>query len=84
MSVGLARLVRPGACVAVLLFAGSAGAQDLFELEAFDYDTTAPGAYEVELHTNGVSRGGVRMESAAAAHHPVHMSVEGGERRVRA
>lgn len=51
-------------------------AQDLFELEVFDYATAAPGDYDVELHTNVMSRGGVVPVSTAGNHRPAHISVE--------
>jgi hypothetical protein len=38
----------------VLTSAGAA-AQDLFELEVFDYDSTPAGRYEVEVHTQAVT-----------------------------
>ena len=56
--------------------AGAASAQDLFELEVFEYDGVAPGDYEVELHTNVMSRGTVVPTSAAANHRPAHISAE--------
>jgi hypothetical protein len=53
-----------------------ASAQDLFELEVFEFETTAPGTYAVGLHTNGVPQPDRRLETPASAHHPVHVSVE--------
>jgi hypothetical protein len=51
-------------------------AQDLFELEVFEYDVTAPGEFDVELHVNAVSRGAVAPESVEGDHRPTHVSVE--------
>jgi hypothetical protein len=56
--------------------AAQARAQDLFELEIFEYESSAPGEYEVEFHSNGMTRGAVSSGSDAANHRPVHMSVE--------
>jgi hypothetical protein len=53
-----------------------AAAQDLFELEVFEYESTPPGEYEVEFHTNAVTRGSIVAGSAAANHRPVHISGE--------
>ena len=46
MKIGLAF------CCAFTLTTVSAAGQDLFELEVFQYETAAPGDYDVELHTN--------------------------------
>jgi len=54
----------------------SAAAQDLFELEVFEYGTTPPGDFEVALHTNVLSSRGVAAESTAKNHQPAHLSVE--------
>jgi hypothetical protein len=62
--------------VLVLGAACRASAQDLFELEVFEFETTAPGTYAVGLHANGVPRSDRRPETPAATHHPVHMSLE--------
>lgn len=60
-----------------LLFAtGRASAQDLFELEVFEYAGVAPGEFELELHANALSRGSVSPTSIAANHRPAHLSVE--------
>src|SRR5687768_15953750 len=59
-----------------MLTPSQAAAQDLFELEVFDYGGVAPGQYEIELHTNSMSRGSVTASSAAANHRPTHISVE--------
>lgn len=56
--------------------AGAASAQDLFELEVFEYDSVAPGDYQLELHANALSRGSVTPISAAANHRPAHISAE--------
>jgi hypothetical protein len=61
---------------AVMLTPSQAAAQDLFELEVFNYGGVAPGEYEIELHTNSMSRGSVTASSAAANHRPTHLSVE--------
>ena len=63
-------------CGASVLAATSAAAQDLFELEVFRYGGVPPGDYEVELHANALSRGGVAADSVAASHRPAHLSVE--------
>ena len=56
--------------------ARAAAAQDLFELEVFEYEAVAPGDYEVELHANAMSRGAVAPTTVAANHRPAHISVE--------
>lgn len=61
---------------AATLVAVDASAQDLFELEVFRYESAAAGEYEVEFHTNGMSRGTIAPASVAANHRPVHLSVE--------
>jgi len=61
---------------AIMLAPFQAAAQDLFELEVFEYDGAPPGKYEVALHANGMSRGGVTPDSVAASHRPAHISVE--------
>jgi hypothetical protein len=57
--------------VSLLGHATSSFAQDLFELEVFEYESAASGEYEVELHTNALSRGAGRqfrrVESPAVA-----------------
>jgi hypothetical protein len=58
------------------LTAVTASAQDLFELEVFEYDTAAAGEYDVALHTNVMSAGGVVPASAAGDHRPAHVSLE--------
>jgi hypothetical protein len=58
------------------LTAASAAAQDLFELEVFTSDTAPRGGYDVALHTNVISRGGVTPDSIAGDHRPAHVSVE--------
>ena len=58
------------------LTAVSASAQDLFELEVFEYNTAEAGGYDVALHTNVMSRGGVMPASAAGNHRPAHVSLE--------
>jgi hypothetical protein len=70
----LKRLVA--SCCVFVLTAVSASAQDLFELEVFDYQTAAPGGYDVALHTNVMSRGGVIPDSILGDHRPTHVSVE--------
>ena len=51
-------------------------AQDLFELEVFEYDGVAAGDYQLELHANALSRGSVAPSSIAANHRPAHVSAE--------
>jgi hypothetical protein len=63
-------------CCAFALTTGSAAAQDLFELEVFEYESAPAGGYEVEFHTNGMSRGSTVAGSVTANHRPIHMSVE--------
>ena len=65
-----------GFCVAFLLTSVPAFAQDLFELEVFQYESTPPGEYEVELHANGMRRGGAAAVSQAGGHRPIHLSIE--------
>jgi hypothetical protein len=62
--------------VVVIAASSHASAQDLFELEVFEFETTAPGTYAVGLHANGVPQPDRRPETPAATHHPVHMSME--------
>ena len=74
--------MRNGVAVAGLvcvLIGGSAvcgGAQDLFELEVFEFESARPGEHEVEFHTNALTSGSRAGVPAAANHRPVHMSVE--------
>jgi hypothetical protein len=63
-------------CCIFALTTGRAAAQDLFELEVFEYDTAPAGGYDVALHTNVMSQGGVTPASAASNHRPAHISVE--------
>ena len=56
-------------CGVFALPAASVSAQDLFELEVFTYETAPRGDYDVALHTNVMSRGGVTPDSIAGAHH---------------
>ena len=63
-------------CSVFALTTASASAQDLFELEVFEYETAPRGNYDVALHTNVMSRGGVTPDSIAADHRPAHVSVE--------
>jgi hypothetical protein len=63
-------------CFVWPLTARAAAAQDLFELEVFEYESTPPGEYEVAFHTNAMMRGGTVPGSAAANHRPVHLSIE--------
>ena len=53
-----------------------AAAQDLFELEVFEYRRRSPGAHELEFHTNALTRGSWPRASIAANHRPAHMSAE--------
>ena len=65
------------ACASVWwLGAGNAAAQDLFELEVFEYDSAEPGRSELELHANAISGRTVPPESVAEGHSPAHISVE--------
>jgi len=63
-------------CCALALPTRTAAAQDLFELEVFEYETTPPHDYEIQFHTNGVSRGSIAAGSVTANHRPIHLSVE--------
>jgi hypothetical protein len=63
-------------CGVLTLTTVQAAAQDLFELEVFEYETAAPGDYDVELHTNVMSRGGVIPDSIVGDHRPAHISLE--------
>jgi hypothetical protein len=60
----------------LVLNAACASAQDLFELEVFEYETAAAGQHDVELHTNVMSSGGVVPAVVSANHKPAHISVE--------
>src|SRR5688572_11453448 len=78
-----AALRAPSASARVILLVAiatlpalDASAQDLFELEVFRYESAGAGEYEVEFHTNAMSRGTIAPASVAANHRPVHMSVE--------
>jgi hypothetical protein len=51
-------------------------AQDLFELEVFDAETTPRGEFDAEFHVNGLSSGSVASSSVSGNHRPVHISVE--------
>ena len=62
--------------IAAIVPTANASAQDLFELEVFRYESSGPGEYEVEFHTNAMSRGSITPASVAANHRPVHMSIE--------
>jgi len=53
-----------------------AAAQDLFELEVFRYESAPTGGYDIELHTNAMSKGAIAPASANANHRPLHLSVE--------
>lgn len=63
-------------CCSFWMTGVAAKAQDLFELEVFDYEMTPPGGYELGLHTNVLSRDGVVSESIVGNHRPAHISVE--------
>jgi hypothetical protein len=66
-----------GAMVATTMLMGAnASAQDLFELEVFEYESAPPGEYEVEFHTNWMTSGSFSAISPASNHRPVHVSVE--------
>ena len=74
----MSRLGLGSVCLACCLLGSSAVhsvAQDLFELEVFEYESSAPGEYEVEFHSNGMTGNSV-SGARAADHRPVHMSVE--------
>jgi hypothetical protein len=62
--------------VAATLVGANASAQDLFELEVFEYQSTPRGRYEVEFHMNGMTPGSLSAISRASSHRPVHVSVE--------
>jgi hypothetical protein len=68
--------VALASCCLTGITAPDATAQDLFELEVFEYDSTRPGGYEIELHANAMSRGSVAADSALSNHRPTHISVE--------
>ena len=63
-------------CCVGTLTTVNAMAQDLFELEVFDAELTQPGRFDVDLHTNVMSRGGVKLPSSTGNHRPAHMSLE--------
>ena len=63
-------------CCAFALTPLDAAAQDLFELEVFTSDTAPRGQFDVGIHTNIMSAGGVAPGSIAADHRPAHISVE--------
>jgi hypothetical protein len=63
-------------CGVFALSTASASAQDLFELEVFEYETAPRGGYDVGLHTNVMSRGGTAPQTVAGDHRPAHISVE--------
>jgi hypothetical protein len=66
-----------GAMLATTMLMGSnARAQDLFELEVFEYESAPPGTYEVDFHTNGMTPGSLSAISPASNHRPLHLSVE--------
>jgi hypothetical protein len=62
--------------VARVLLGSHSSAQDLFKLEVLEYEAVAPGTYEMELHTNGMSHGTINAPTLAENHRPVHLSVE--------
>jgi hypothetical protein len=64
------------AFTASILFAVAARAQDLFELEVFRYESAAAGGYDIEFHTNAMSRGALAPDSPSGNHRPMHMSFE--------
>jgi hypothetical protein len=70
----LAVLVCSGV-LAIALPRGAA-AQDLFELEVFEFETVPAGDVDVELHTNVMSRGSVAPSATTQNHRPMHLSVE--------
>ena len=59
-----------------MLLPATAWAQDLFELEVFEYDAVSPADYEIAFHTNVMSNGGVTASSPRSDHRPAHISVE--------
>jgi hypothetical protein len=63
-------------CGVLALAPGTAAAQDLFELEVFEYETVVPGQFDVELHSNVLSGGAALPPSAAGNHRPAHVSIE--------
>ena len=60
----------------VLLENTAAAAQDLFELEVFEAELTAPGTFALDLHTNVMTRGGAKLPPNNGSHRPAHLSVE--------
>jgi hypothetical protein len=68
--------VRALLCCLLALAPAGAAAQDLFELEVFEYDGVRPGGYEVAFHANLMSRGGAPPTSVAGNHRPAHLSIE--------
>jgi hypothetical protein len=82
--MSLPRVAAFPASLAALLCAAALGsfapadaqAQDLFELEVFEYDTTPPGSFAIDLHTNAIPSGGVMWPTTAGRHRPGHVSVE--------
>lgn len=62
-------------CSLVCGSAARGAAQDLFELEVFEYESSAPGEHEVEFHGNGMTQNSVSGD-IRANHRPVHLSVE--------
>jgi hypothetical protein len=55
------------ACCWVCAPTGVAASQDMFELEVFEYESVPPGGYQIELHTNGLTRGPAAAVSPATA-----------------
>jgi hypothetical protein len=74
--VSSSRLLVASLVAMATSIAWDASAQDLFELEVFRYESAGPGEYEVEFHTNAMSRGTIAPATVAANHRPVHISVE--------
>ena len=70
------RGLLPAALALVLAGTPPAAAQDLFELEVFEFDTTPKGTYGIGLHTNGVPQPDIDGGASASAHRPVHLSAE--------
>jgi hypothetical protein len=62
--------------VAVSVSASEVRAQDLFELEVFRYESAPAGGYNLEFHTNAMSKGTIAAPSPASNHRPLHLSVE--------
>jgi outer membrane putative beta-barrel porin/alpha-amylase len=77
--------VRPTRCVCAAILAMAAcaaapvpaGAQDLFEIQVYPYDTVEPGHTMLEFHTNFIPSGTTdTSDGLFANHHQVHLTAE--------